>query len=52
MRPRWANDRLFGLSRELDIIDVVDLEDKKVPEVHYDVLVFEVAIWFMTCRKS
>ena len=30
--------------RELGIIDVVDLGDKKVPEVHYDVLSFEVAI--------
>jgi predicted transcriptional regulator len=30
--------------RELGIIDVVDLGDKKVPKVHYDVLAFEVAI--------
>jgi predicted transcriptional regulator len=30
--------------RELGIIDVIELGDKKVPEVHYDVLTFEVAI--------
>ena len=29
---------------ELGIIDVIDLGDQKVPEVHYDVLAFEVAI--------